>query len=127
MKIKNEEIKINEEVATKVPATKKDLSLEEKIAIWKAAHGRIYKNTIDGESIIWRAVKRGEYKQLLKINEDLEEEDRLLAKQEATVKMVTLYPENIEELIEQKAGLATVLSDEILAKSGFDISTTEAL
>ena len=63
MKIKNEGIKNNEEMVAKAPVAKKELSLEEKIAVWKAAHGRIYKNTIDGESIIWRAVKRGEYKQ----------------------------------------------------------------
>ena len=38
-----------------------------------------------------------------------------------------LYPFNAEELIEENAGLATVLSEEILARSGFAISYTEEL
>ena len=50
-----------------------------------------------------------------------------MAKQESMVKTVVLFPDNIEELIEEKAGIATVLSDEILDKSGFYLSETESV
>lgn len=102
-------------------------SLEENIVLWKKQFGKVYKNELEDEAIIWRAIKRGEYRQLLKVSEELEPEERLLAKQETTVIMATLYPKNIAELIERNAGLATVLSEEILAKSGFDITETQAL
>ena len=101
-------------------------NLDKLIPEWKKKHARLFKNTIDGETVIWRPIKRSEYRQLLDL-ESSEEENRLLAKQEQTVKMAVLFPANIDELIEAKAGLATVLSEEILANSGFDISKTESL
>lgn len=131
MKLENtaSTIKETKEVVEKKQSTKKikELTLEDKITEWKAKYGKIYKNTIDGETIIWRAIRRGEYRELLSSNEELESEARLLAKQDKTTLMAVLYPDTIADLIEQKAGLATVLSEEILAKSGFDITETESL
>lgn len=92
---------------------------------WKAQYKRIFKNEIDGEVIIWRRLKRGEYKEILKA--DTGEEDKILTKQELMVKASVLYPFDIESLIDENAGLATVLSEEILAKSGFAISYTEEI
>ena len=43
------------------------------------------------------------------------------------VKTAILYPFDVDTLIDENAGLATVLSEEILAKSGFAISYTEEL
>ena len=93
---------------------------------WKAQHKRIFKNEIDGEVIIWRRLKRGEYKEILKADVE-EEEDKILTKQELMVKTAILYPFDVDTLIDENAGLATVLSEEILAKSGFAISYTEEL
>lgn len=92
---------------------------------WKAQYKRIFKNEIDGEVIIWRRLKRGEYKEILKA--DTGEEDKILTKQELMVKASVLYPFDVESLIDENAGLATVLSEEILAKSGFAISYTEEI
>ena len=92
----------------------------------KATYKKVFKNEIDGEVIIWRRLKRGEYKEILKADIE-EEEDKILTKQELMVKTAILYPFDVDTLIDENAGLATVLSEEILAKSGFAISYTEEL
>lgn len=96
------------------------------ITKWKAQHKRIFKNEIDGEIVIWRRLKRGEYKEILNTPAE-DEESKIMVKQELMVKTAVLYPFNIDELVEENAGLATVLSEEILAKSGFAISYTEEI
>lgn len=103
-----------------------ELDLTKYIEKWKQEHKRIFKNDIDGETIIWRRLKRGEYKNILNESEE-DQDNRILTKQEKMVATAVLYPFNIEEVIEDNAGLATVLSEEILAKSGFAISYTEEL
>lgn len=130
MKIKDEKQVQEAEVKETVTKGKKVAAVEESldklIPQWKKQFGRIYKNTIDDVEVIWRPIRRGEYRELLNIVVD-ENEDAFFARQEKTCAMAVLYPKNVAELIEQKAGVATVLSEEILAKSGFDISETEAL
>lgn len=103
-----------------------ELDLTAYIEKWKKEFKRIFKNDIDGETIIWRRLKRGEYKNILNDSEE-DEDNKILSKQEKMVAAAVLYPFNIEEVIEDNAGLATVLSEEILAKSGFAISYTEEL
>ena len=103
-----------------------ELDLTKYIEKWKQEHKRIFKNDIDGEIIIWRRLKRGEYKNILNESEE-DQDNKILTKQEKMVATAVLYPFNIEEVIEDNAGLATVLSEEILAKSGFAISYTEEL
>lgn len=112
-----EEIAVNEEG---------EIDLTVYIEKWKKEFKRIFKNDIDGEMIIWRRLKRGEYKSILNDSEE-DEDNKILSKQEKMVAAAVLYPFNIEEVIEDNAGLATVLSEEILAKSGFAISYTEEL
>lgn len=138
MKLNDQEVRIEEKevkakkakqpqvVAPKVIEITED-NLGVLIPEWKAKFGKLYKNLVDGEIYIWKPLRRGEYKELLKLNEDAIAEDRYLLKQEAVVEMAVLFPESIKEVIQEKAGLATVLSEEILSKSGFDISETEAL
>jgi hypothetical protein len=126
----NEELVIAKKTKKKkeVKEAKKEvaeLSYEELIDSWKKEHKRIFKNEIDGEVIIWRRLKRGEYKEILKA--DTEEDDKILTKQELMVKAAVLYPFDVEALVDENAGLATVLSEEILAKSGFAISYTEEI
>lgn len=103
-----------------------EIDLTEHIKEWKQEYKRIFKNDIDGETIIWRRLKRGEYKNILKETES-DEDSKILTKQEKMVATAILYPFNVQELIEENAGLATVLSEEILARSGFAISYTEEL
>lgn len=115
--VETPEVSVNEEG---------ELDLTEYIEKWKQEHKRVFKNDIDGETIIWRRLKRGEYKNILKETEE-DNDSQILTKQEKMVITAMLYPFNAEELIEENAGLATVLSEEILARSGFAISYTEEL
>lgn len=113
---------------TEVPAEVEsdELDLTDKIEEWKRVYKRVFKNEIDGEIIIWRRLKRGEYKEILKLEEE-DEDNKILTKQERMVKTAMLYPFNADEIISENAGLATVLSEEILARSGFAMSYTEEL
>lgn len=134
--ITEEELNGEEVVVTKKTTRKKkaapqieevnETNLEDSISQWKATYKKVFKNEIDGEVIIWRRLKRGEYKEILKADIE-EEEDKILTKQELMVKTAILYPFDVDTLIDENAGLATVLSEEILAKSGFAISYTEEL
>lgn len=101
---------------------------EQSIQEWKAKWGKIYKSTIDGEEYIWRKLKRKEYVAIMaKVAEPGTESSRLYERQDEITKLVVLYPSNIEDLIESSAGLASTISDEVIIKSGFDISSTEEL
>ena len=109
-------------VTNSIPVTEENLA--KLIPEWKAKYGNIFKNTVnENEFVIWRVVKRKEYKELL----DSQEQIDLLDRQEAISKLAILYPENVDEFIESMAGLATVLSEEILRLSGFEISETQSL
>jgi hypothetical protein len=109
-------------VKSEIPVTEENL--DKLIPQWKAQYGKLFKNSIDeDEFVIWRLIKRKEYKALLNADEEVE----ILAKQEAISKIAILYPANAEELIDSRAGLATVLSEEILKYSGFEISNTVSL
>ena len=102
------------------------IDLTDHIEAWKKQYKKIFKNEIDGEVIIWRRLKRGEYKEILKLEEE-DQDSSILVKQERLTIATVLYPFNVDALIEENAGLATVLSEEILAKSGFAMSYTEEL
>lgn len=96
---------------------------------WKLEYGKVFKTTIEGEEYIWRKLKRKEYVLVMadKAADEEELESKIYDRQEEIVKLVVLYPENIEEELEKSAGLATTLADEIIPKSGFGIPKTEEL
>lgn len=99
--------------------------LVEHIEEWKKQYKKIYKNDFEENIILWRRLTRGEYKDILR-----ETEEDVFAKQEAIVKTALLYPYTDKEqleLIDENAGFATVMAEEILAKSGFAISYAEEL
>jgi hypothetical protein len=96
------------------------------INAWKAEWGKIYKSIIDGETYIWRKLRRKEYVDFMTEIEK-EGEDPVYTKQDKITKTVVIFPNNIEELIETNCGLSTSISDEVLLKSGFYILSTEEL
>lgn len=129
MKLDSKTTEQVKEVESKVKTTgvKTKLTLEDKIKEWKKTYSKLYKNEFEDKTIIWKILSRKDFKDVLNMSDELSQEDRLLTKQEITTLKSVLYPENIAELIEQNAGLATTLSEEILSKSGFELSETEAL
>lgn len=106
---------------------KKEVVSDEQIAKWKKEFGKVYKTTVSGEDYVWRTLRRKEYIEIMGQDLDLDISEKLYMRQEKMAKKVLLYPTNIEEQIEQSAGLATTLSDEIILKSGFDSNKSEEL
>ena len=110
--------------------SKKDTISQQQIAEWKAEFGKVFKSTVGDDVLIWRRLKRKEYVTVMDDNfggKDLTEFAQIYARQEAIIKMVTLWPENVQELVEGTAGLATTLSDEIVLRSGFQAPVIEEL
>lgn len=103
-------------------------NLDSMITKWKAQHGKLYKSVIDGEIYIWRKLKRREYTDLMTDRADDDQvTGRIYERQEKIATAVVLFPENIDELIAQNAGLATTLADEVILRSGFELASTEEL
>lgn len=105
----------------------KNLDLEQEIELWKKKYGSVYQTTIADEKIIWRTLKRSEYIGLMTREYNENEELAYYERQEEAAKLVMLYPKNIDEIIEDFAGIAEIISTECMIKSGFGSSYTEAL
>lgn len=107
----------------------------------KKKHGRVYKTIIADEVIIWRMLKRNEYKEIMNILIQKEEpvldengqpvldefgqpiiqyiddeEATYDLRQEEIARAVILYPQGI---VEQMAAVADIISTECMIKSGF--------
>ena len=114
-------MKINNEVEN-------NLSIEDQIVDWKKEYKKIFLCTIDNEDYIWRRIKRKEYSEIMAIKDIEDIEERIYQRQVAIAKLVVLNftAEELDERIEELAGLASTIADEVLNKSGFNlISTTE--
>lgn len=99
---------------------------EAQINDWKKQYGKIYKSIVGDEVVIFRKIKRSEYMQVMT---DIDNEDpmKIFLRQDMITKMTTLYPNNIDQLIEENGALSTVISNEVLGKSGFDLLSTTQL
>lgn len=100
---------------------------DEQIAAWKAEHGKIFKTTIDGETYIWRRLKRREYVDAMSYRSEENPDANVYLRQNIITSIVTLYPTDMAWRIEEYAGLAGEISDRAILKSGFDASETEEL
>jgi hypothetical protein len=106
---------------------------KEQIEKWKEEYKHVYRVTLDGDDIIFRRLKRSEYISILKesgeanVADASDLQDKSFERQEAILKYTVIFPEDVDALIEESAGLSTVLADEILAKSGFVNVYTEEL
>ena len=107
----------------------------------KKKHGKVYKTIIYDETIIWRKLKRGEYKDIMNlvvlkqvesqdengnpITEEVIDEDATYdLRQEEIAKAVILYPG--ASIVEDMAAVADVISTECMIKSGFgEVPKTE--
>lgn len=94
----------------------------------------VYKTVISDETIIWRKLKRGEYKDIMnlvvmKSEEKLDEQGNPIVeevidedatydlRQEEIAKAVILYPNT--SIVEDMAAVADIISTECMIKSGF--------
>lgn len=102
----------------------KEMTLEDKIIEWKTQYKKIYQNYINDKSYIWRRLTRKEYMDIMSLRVGDTAEDRVLHREIEIVKTVVLnIPiEELEEDIEDLAGLSSSISEEVLEKSGFATS-----
>ena len=99
----------------------------------KKKYGKVYKTILADEVIIWRTLKRSEYKNIMNMVEYKEEvtvdengnsitnfvqdDDATYdLRQEEIAKTVIIYPAGI---VEQMAAVADIISTECMLKSGF--------
>ena len=131
---------INLKGEIKMAATKKiNLTPEEEmqkaIEQGKKKFGKVYKTNLADEFIIWRKLKRSEYKEIMNIqlykDQEIKKEDGSVEiiqvedsdatfdlRQEEIAKRVILYP-NAENIVEDMAAVADIISTECMIKSGF--------
>ena len=99
------------------------IKFDKKVKELKAKYKKVYLTNVVDEKIVWRTLKRSEYKEIMSIGSedaDLQSKDLIYLREEALAKMVILYPENIDELLEDLAAVAEVISSECMEKSGFN-------
>ena len=101
----------------------------------KKKFGKVYKTNLADEFIIWRKLKRSEYKEIMNIqlykDQEIKKEDGSIEiiqvedndatfdlRQEEIAKRVILYP-NAENIVEDMAAVADIISTECMIKSGF--------
>ena len=93
----------------------------------KEEHGEVFVTNIAGVQIIWRKLKRSEYKEIMSTKFDDNEDIQYFERQDAMAKKVILYPENVDRLLEDYAGLSDIIATETMIKTGFGIANTKAV
>lgn len=95
----------------------------------KKEHGlkEVFITDIAGQKVIWRTLKRSEYKEAMTTNFDENEDLAYYERQDFVASKVILYPENAEELIEEFAGISDIIATETMVKTGFGLSNTKTV
>ena len=101
---------------------------QEQVDAWKQEFKKVFGAIIGVEPIVFRRLKRSEYKTIILNTKEIEDsEERYYQREENFVAASVLFPEDTEALMEDNCGLATILSDIILAKSGFNTQRLKEL
>ena len=95
----------------------------------KTKHGlkEVFITDIADQKVIWRKLKRSEYKEVMTATFDENEEIAYYERQDAVAKKVILYPENVDELIEEYAGISDIIATETMVKTGFGLTNTRSV
>lgn len=132
---KNENKQILEEVAEKVTQKmeedieriEREKTVEAIAEGFKKDHKEVFITDMAGIQIVWRKLKRSEYKELMTAEFSEHEELQFLERQEFIAKKVILYPYDVEELIEEYAGIAEIIATETMLKTGFGLTNTRTV
>lgn len=119
----NEQEEVKATISTQnVEPVKEDLSgltLNEKIEYWKNKYKKIYRTIIDDTTFIWRRLNRSEYSSVAFETYSENQKLDMYEKQYRFCQFCVLYPDNAIDMMDESAGIAPVLADEIVFKSGF--------
>lgn len=119
----NDQEEVKATISTQnVEPVKEDLSgltLNEKIEYWKNKYKKIYRTIIDDTTFIWRRLNRSEYSSVAFETYSENQKLDMYEKQYRFCQFCVLYPDNAIDMMNESAGIAPVLADEIVFKSGF--------
>lgn len=128
-------------------AKKEEMSLtpeeqmQKAIDAGKKKFGKVYKTILADEAIIWRKLKRSEYKEVMnlfvyeevtvvddegneRIDQRIDEDATFDLRQEEIAKKVIIYPV-ASKIVEDMAAVADIISTECMIKSGFGDRTPQ--
>lgn len=131
--VKEEDEQLQESVNKVMDKMRKDLGYpmnidnlvdKKQLDSWKREFGEIYRTDLNDQVYIWHKLRRKDYIEVMS-DESLNAIDngdlRVFMRQEKILKKGVLYPsgEELEYLIDNNAGVAGNISDEIMLASGF--------
>lgn len=116
----------------KISGFSSDMISQQQLNEWKLQHGELYRTYLNGQSYIWHKIKRKDYVSLMTDNElsSLDNSElRIFLRQEKITKMCVLYPDpdTLDKIVENNAGVAGNISDEIMMISGFRPVSSEQI
>lgn len=128
-KINNEENLTLASTEVEAVEVKQEKIIEQIAEDIKKEHGlkEVFITDIADQKVIWRKLKRSEYKEVMTREYDENEDLAYFEKQDFVASKVILYPENVEELLEDFAGIADIIATETMVKTGFGITETKAV
>lgn len=128
-KINNEENLTLASTEVEAVEVKQEKTIEQIAENIKKEHGlkEVFITDIADQKVIWRKLKRSEYKEVMTREYDENEDLAYFEKQDFVASKVILYPENVEELLEDFAGIADIIATETMVKTGFGITETKAV
>lgn len=92
----------------------------------KQAYGKLYITELDnGQEVVWHPLNRKEYRDIISdFNADKTDAEIVMNRQEDTCRKCIVYPSgaDLEDLIQEYAGVVITICDEIYAKSGFNMT-----
>ena len=112
------EVKKEEEI---MPPTEAELAAEE----LKKTYKEVFITEVADIQIVWRKLKRSEYKEAMSKQFSENADINYFERQEFMARKVILFPENIDELLEDYAGVSDIIATETMVKTGFGITTTK--
>lgn len=139
--VKQQDSQLQESVNKVVGQMKQHLGLPEdinslisqqQIDAWRLQYGELYRTYLNNQSFIWHKIRRKDYIALMTDEEMSNVENgelRIFLRQEKIIKLCVLYPDNVtlENLVENNAGIAGNIADEIMMASGFRPVSTEQI
>lgn len=110
---------VNQEIKQEKASLPEDVAYMKVCNELKRQHRRIYETEIAGEKILWRPLKRSEYKQVVNMEfpEGYPESERAFDRETYIAKTVILYPG--PEIVEDIAWVAEIITELCMDKSGF--------
>lgn len=83
---------------------------------WKKRYNHVYFTPFDGETFVWRTLQRPEYREIIR-----DQTITALDREEMFTEKCVLYPYDfsLEKIRNSRAGIASLLSEMIMDKSGF--------